>query len=64
MTGKSSLVSIISFALYNKISNNVSKKSSIIHIGKTNAFVQLIILQFTLNNLPKSERFFHFGLRL
>ncbi len=41
MTGKTSLVCIIIYALYNQISHNASKKSDIIHIGKTEGFIEL-----------------------
>jgi DNA repair exonuclease SbcCD ATPase subunit len=42
MTGKSSIVNVIVYALFEKTSQNSSSKIDIVHVGKTEAFIELV----------------------
>jgi DNA repair exonuclease SbcCD ATPase subunit/DNA repair exonuclease SbcCD nuclease subunit len=43
-SGKSSIVNIITYALFDKTSNNASNKVDIIHLGKHAGFIELIFI--------------------
>lgn len=44
MTGKSSIVYIILFALFDQTSHNFSKKTNIVHLGKLEGFINLTFI--------------------
>lgn len=60
ITGKTSIINIILFALFDQVNDNLSKKTNIVHLGKCNGFIELTImhndLYYVIEKIASSKK--------